>query len=156
MMHLRKFLWAQQIGHRHASKFANATEVVALEVGDHDQLGDLFRVRDQFIGEPAVALRIPVARPRALDRLGENLATLDPQEKFRGSGEDLPRARVEKRTAWRGAAREQMLEKRVRISLESGGKTLRDVDLIDVTRRDALVHSANRGLVVGALHARAP
>jgi hypothetical protein len=83
MMHLRKFFGPQQIGHGDAAEFAHPTEIVALEIRDHDELRDFLRIRNQFIRQAAVALGIAVAWAGAFDRLRENFASVDPQEQFR-------------------------------------------------------------------------
>ena len=47
----------QQFRHGHAAELADRAEVVALEVGDHDQLGDFLRRGEQIVGGFLVGVR---------------------------------------------------------------------------------------------------
>ena len=85
----------QKLGNPHAAVFAHLPEIVALEIGDHDQFRGLLRRGFQFLGAEPVTVRIGLARPRALDRAGEDLAVRHLQETLRRGGNDLRAAVVE-------------------------------------------------------------
>ena len=99
-----------------AAVFADLAEVVALEIGDHDQLGEFLRIGLELEGELLVAHRIAAARTRALDRARGDVPAADAQEKFRRGREHARVAEIEKRPARRRTAREQMLEEAIGIA----------------------------------------
>ncbi len=57
--------------------FAHAAEIVAPEIDEHDVLGALFRIGEEFGLEFAIFLIVAPARPRASERLVKRIATLD-------------------------------------------------------------------------------
>ena len=54
--------------------FANAAEIVAFQIGDHDQLGDFLGGSDEIVGIALIALRIRSPGTGALDRAGHDSA----------------------------------------------------------------------------------
>ena len=62
-MHVRVGLGDHVFVHRHAARLADASEIVALEVDQHDVLGAFLGMRDQFGGVAPILLgRCPGAR----------------------------------------------------------------------------------------------
>ena len=57
----------EELGDGDTAVFANAAEVVAFEVGDHDQLGDFLDGGDQVVGVALVALRVCPSGSGSLD-----------------------------------------------------------------------------------------
>ena len=64
---------ADEIGHLDGTEFADAAEVVAEEVSDHDQFGDFLGAGLEFVAELGVAGGIGMAGASALDGAGLNL-----------------------------------------------------------------------------------
>ena len=66
--------------HRHAAGLADAAEIVAFEIDQHDVLGAFLGMRHQLGGVAPILLGVPVARARAGDGPRRNLAALDAQQ----------------------------------------------------------------------------
>ena len=145
-MHLREMLEVRELRDGDAAVLADLAEVVALEVGDHDELGEFLRVGLELEGELGVEDGIAAARARALDRTRGDVPAADAQEQFRRGGQDAGVAEVEKGAAGRGTAGEQMLEEAVGIAVEVSGEFLREVDLVDVAGGDVLLRAGDDGL----------
>ena len=67
-MHVRVALDAHELIHAHAAGLADAPEIVALQIDEHDVLGALLRMGDQRRDLAPVGIGAAAARPRAGDR----------------------------------------------------------------------------------------
>ena len=95
-MHRRVRLDGAERRHAHGARQADAREVVAREVDDHDVLGAVLGVRREVGRERRVEQRVVVARPRALDRPRLAAAVgADAQERLGRRAHELPAAGVE-------------------------------------------------------------
>ena len=68
---------------RAATEIYPHAKIIAFEVSDHHQLGQLLRIGQKLEGKLLVAHRIATARTRSLDRARRDMPTPDAQEKFR-------------------------------------------------------------------------
>ena len=108
VMHVRIGLGDHVFVHRHAARLADAAEIVALEVDQHDVFGALLRMRHEFGGIAPILLGDAVARARAGDGPRRDLAARDAQQPFGRRRKDRPCRSIARwrRTApgWRGAS----------------------------------------------------
>ncbi len=67
-MDVLKALELQQLGYAHTAKITDPPEIIALEIGDHHQLGDFLGRGEEIVGVALVELLVLAARARAFDR----------------------------------------------------------------------------------------
>ena len=67
----------------HSARLAHFRQVVARQVNQHDVLGALFRIADEFFRKPAVFNLSIAAWPRTGNRVSEDLAVFHRHECFR-------------------------------------------------------------------------
>ena len=77
MHHVRVALERHVLRHAHGAEFADAAEVVAPEVHQHDVLGALLLVALQLFGQPQIVFFVRAARPRAGNRMRLGVPALD-------------------------------------------------------------------------------
>ena len=118
-----------------AAVFADLAEVVALEVGDHDELGEFLGVGQELEGELLVTHGIAAARARAFDRARGDVAAANAEEKLGRGGQDFGVTEIEEGTTGCGATGEEVLEEAVGVAIERRGEFLRQIDLVDVAWR---------------------
>ena len=74
----------EELGHAHRARRADARQIVAHQVDDHQVLGAILRALGQRLAQRGVVLGADAARPRALDRPRLDVAAaLDAQEALR-------------------------------------------------------------------------
>jgi len=136
----------EQVADADAAELRDATDVVAGEVHEHDVLGPLLRVGQQFVGEPPVVVGCAAAGPGAGERAVGDLAVLDPAHDLRrrphqrdvaGPDVEHERARVHHP---QGAVHVE------RAGAGLGPEPLAEHDLEDVAGVDVLDRSADRRL----------
>ena len=69
--------------HAHRAVFADAPEVVASEIDEHDVLGAFLLVALQLFGQPQILFVVRAARPRAGNRVRLHAPSLDTHEHLR-------------------------------------------------------------------------
>ena len=82
-MDLCKRLQLEHFGNLDAAELAGLAEIVAQQVGDHDELGDFLLGCLEFKRRAAVLVRIGETRAGALDRAGLDAAAGDLQKRLR-------------------------------------------------------------------------
>jgi hypothetical protein len=86
--HLREAFHPPQLGHGDAAKLADLAEVVALEIGDHEQLGALFGGGGELAHGGGIAFGIAdETRARAFDRTRGDAGTVHAQKQLGRGGE---------------------------------------------------------------------
>ena len=75
-------------GTRTDAVLADAAEVVAPEIDQHDVLGALLLVALQLLGQAQILLLVPPARPRAGDRMRLDAPPFDAHEHLRRRADD--------------------------------------------------------------------
>ena len=141
MMDLREGLQFAQRGDMHAAVVADLTEIVALEVGDHDQFGALFRRGQQLAGHGGI---IATTRARSFDRTGENPSPVDTQEAFRRNAQNGRVAKLQKAGIRRGTDGAQTRIKKRGILRPWGRKRVGEIDLINIAGRDVFLRAVNK------------
>src|ERR1041385_5344807 len=133
---------------------ADAPEIVAAEVDEHEVLGALFRVDEKALLELEVGLARGAARQRAGDgaRLHvvagdahQHLRRRADQRALRGAQQEHVRRRIDR--AQRAVERQRVLR------IERRGPTLRQHDLEDLAGDDPLLRSAPHAQKRRAIHA---
>ena len=79
----------------HGARLGDATDVVATEVDEHDVLGDLLLVVQQFVFEFQVLGLVHAARPRAGDRPVAHQPVVHAHQHLGRRADDLDLARVQ-------------------------------------------------------------
>ena len=131
---------------------ADAGQVVAQQVDDHDVLGAILAAFAQRLRLQHVDQRIVEARPRALDRARLDARALDAQKPLRRGRRDDEVQMVEKGRERRriDAAQPAVEAEMIEILRQRRFETLRQIGLEDVARENALDHARHRPLVAGA------
>ena len=86
------------VGDRHAADLGDAADVVAAEIEQHQVLGALLRVGEQFVFQRLVLVRGFAARARAGDRADRDGAAAHAHQDFRARARDREAAEVEEDT----------------------------------------------------------
>ena len=66
---------SDEVGNLDGTEFADAAEVVAEEIGDHDEFGNFLGAGLEFVAELGVAGGVGVSRSGAFDGTGLDLGT---------------------------------------------------------------------------------
>ncbi len=77
--------------HGHGAVLADAAQVVAAQVHQHDVLGALLGIGQQFVGEVAILLGLLAAPACAGDRVQRGDAVLEPHMHLRAGADDAQR-----------------------------------------------------------------
>ena len=137
------------VGHAHAAVFADAAQVVAAEIDEHDVLGALFLVALQLVGEALIFFLGASARPRAGDRMRHRMAAFDAHQHLGRGADDGPAAHADEEHVGRRIDVAQRAIHRERVDAHSAREALRQHDLVDVARGDVLFRLADDGLERG-------
>ena len=138
----RWWTWARRfqlkhLGNHDASEFTDLPEIVAQQIGDHHQFGDLLGGGLEFERRAAVVVGIRESRPGALDRTRLNAMSGDFQERFRRGAEDFPPVKREPGGHRRGRSiPERFVEWKQRAAGHPGGERLGQIGLIDIAGFD--------------------
>ena len=141
MMHLREGLQLAKCGDMHAAIVADLTEIVALEIGDHDQFGAFFR-RGQQLANRSLIVR--AARTCSFDRTRENPSSVDTQEAFRRSAQNRRVTELQKAGIRGGTGGAQTRIKKRGIRRPRGRKRVGEVDLINISGRDVFLRADHK------------
>ena len=139
-----EFLELEELGDVDGAVVADLAEVVAEEVGDHDELGDFFGGGDEIVGGAFVVVGVGEAWSCAFDGAGLDGASGDAEEALGGGGEDLlgmaELGEVEEGGVGGGGGAADLGVELVDIGLrgEGGGEALGEVDLVDVAGGDVV------------------
>lgn len=137
-----------EFGDLDAAEFADLTEVVALEVGDHEELGAFFGGGEQIGAGGGVAGGIlGKAGAGAFDGAGDDAAVAEAEEEFGGGGKDLGAVEVEVGGVWGGGdgAEVEVAGEGVGVGRPGGAPGVGEVDLIDVTGGDVIFGGLDAG-----------
>ena len=150
MEHLLETFQLQEVRDPHTAEFADLSQIVAQEVGDHEQFGALFFAADQIDRRALVGFRLVEAGPGAFDRTGADVPPAHFEKRFRRGGNDLAAAKVEECGVGRGAGRAEAQGERqgVRPLRPWGAEPVGEVDLIDIPGGDVILGPAHEGLIV--------
>ena len=122
----------------HGANLTDPTQIVSLQVHDHDMLGALLGIVTQVANDARIILYRHPARAGPLDRAGRDPIPLHQQEPFRGVGQHMEGTTVKVRPEGRGEAGPKAPVEGPGVAQKVSGEALRDVGLINVTRRDVL------------------
>ncbi len=129
MMHKLVRLQPAQGRHVHRAIAANAAQVIAQQVHNHDVFRAVLGARQEFAHQPCILGRIRNARPRPLDRPGFHLALLDANKALgRGAGNHKVTQVLVSRKGRRVTSAQPEI-KRERRQLRGINKALGNVDL---------------------------
>src|SRR5262249_17295769 len=133
----------------------DAADVIAAEIDEHDVLGALLRIGQQFGGEAFVLLLATAARARAGQGADRRLVALDADHDFRRRTDQAqrPRLQIEQERTRIDDAQGPVNVERPRSRL--GLQALAEDDLEDVAGVDVLFATLDGGLEGGALEVRA-
>ncbi len=151
----RVLLQRAQLVDTHGAGPADAPEVVALQIDDHQELGPVFFALQKLLGQRGVLRLGEPARTRSLDRSRHQPSTSQLQKKLRRGARDLLLGEVEKRAVWSRRARTQPPVELDRRARQIARETLGQVNLVHVARRDVLAHALHRRLKLRAGEIRA-
>ena len=154
MEDLLEALQLQQLGHGDAAVFADDAEVVALEVGDHHQLGDFLWRSEEVVGRLFVRRRFRAPRAGAFDRAGADRSSAHFQEGLRRGGKDRASIQLDECRARSGRVVAQGFVECPRISAPRRGEAVREIYLIDVPLRDVILSPRDHGAELLALDRR--
>ena len=73
---------SDEFGNLDRTEFAHFAEIIAQEIGDHDEFGHFLGTRLEFVSELGVASGICGAWPGAFDGPGLDVRAAEPKEKF--------------------------------------------------------------------------
>ncbi len=139
-------LEAQEVGHAHAAVFADAPEIVAFQVGDHDEFGDFFGRGEQLVGGAFVAVGFRSPRAGAFDGTGDRVAAAEAQKSLRRSGEDGGAVEIEVSRVGSGRVVAKRFVERPSVAGKVGRKAVSEADLIDVACSDVVLGATNHRL----------
>src|SRR5215831_13990421 len=139
MHHMRIALYSEEFLDFDGAVFANATEIIAAKVHEHDVLGALLFAREHFAFEALVFGFVFAAPPRARDGAIEDVSSLDFDEHFRRTANDSHIVELKIEQIGRGIERAQLAINLKRIGLGFDGKTLAENDLKNVASADVLL-----------------
>jgi hypothetical protein len=132
-----------QLGPPHAALLADAREIIALEVDDHQVLGGVLRRREQFLA--------PTEGPRPLDGHRPDAVPAPREEQLRRRRDDCPAVALEHPP---GGVAERELARLCQVAQPGGERARRpgkrraevldEVDLVDVAARDRGTHRLHR------------
>ncbi len=154
MHHVRVALERHEFVDLDASAGADAAEVVALEIEEHDVLGPLLRVGEKFLLESSVPVCREAARPGAGDRSCFGQPAVERDEALRRRRDDLGEGRAQVAGERGGVDLAQPAEE-----IDAAAGPLRveaagEVGLVDVAGGDVLLGPPDDFLEVFALHHR--
>ena len=129
----------EAVGHLHRADLGDAADVVAAEIEQHQMLGALLRIGEQFRAERGVLLGRLAAPARAGDRADRHLALAHAHQDFRARDDDLEAAEIEEAEIGRRIDAPQRAIERERRQIEAAGEALRQHDLERVARDDVLL-----------------
>ena len=135
----------EAVGHLDRADLGDAADVVAAEVEQHQMLGALLRIGEQFGGERLILGRRLAARPRAGDRADAHLAVAHADQDFRARDDDLEAAEVEEAEIGRGIDPPQRAIERKGRQVEAAGEALRQHDLEGVAGDDIVLRLGDHG-----------
>ena len=133
---------------------ADAAEVVAAEVDEHDVLGALLLVGEQLLGDPLVVRERRAARARAGDRPRRDVAARDRQHRLGRGARDLEVQEVQEVHVRARVDDAQPAVDRERVDVEVGRPALRRHDLERVAGVDVLDDPRDVRLELLARHVR--
>lgn len=144
--------------HPHAVRLADAREIVAQQIDDHDVLGPLLGVGLEGFAEARIGLRVGDPADRPLDRPGLDRPSVQLQEALGAAGGDVQALEGEIGPEGRrvGGAQAPVEGERIEARRQRRLEALGDVGLIDVAGPDVVAHPLHRRLVGGAGEVRAP
>ena len=137
-----------EFGDLDAAVGANLTEVVALEVGDHEELGAFLGGGEEVGAGGGVASGVVgEAGAGAFDGAGDDAAVAEAEEEFGGGGEDLGAVEVEVGGVGGGGdgAEVEVAVEGVGVRGPIGMPGVGEVDLVDVASSDVVFGGADTG-----------
>ena len=136
MHDVRVALDVHQRRHLHGPGHADAAEVVACEIDEHDVLGALLFGRLQLVGHLLLVRRIAAAAARAGDRMRLDDAVLDADQHLRRRADDVHVAEFEIVHVRRRIDRPKRAIHLERMRIGLAREALRHLDLIRVAARN--------------------
>ena len=136
-------LEAEHFGDLDAAELAHLAEVVAEQVGDHDELGDFLGGGLEFVSGAAVLVGIGKPRAGALDGAGLDAAAGNFQEGLGRRTEDFAAVELEVGGHRRGRGVAQRFVEGEEIAGDGGGERLGEICLIDVAGGDPFLDAGD-------------
>ena len=133
---------------------ADAAEIVAAKIDEHDVLGTLFFTGEQLLFQALIFGFVFAARLGAGDGAVENIAAAHPHEHFRGTAHNRDIVHLQKKEIGRRVQGTQLAVnfKRLRFCLR--GKALAEDNLENISCADVLLGFADGSKVFGAAKIR--
>src|SRR6266516_2660620 len=130
-----------------AANFGDPPDIVAAEIEQHEMLGALLGIGEEFGFECLILARRCATWPGAGDRTDRHDATGGLHHDFRTGSGDCETAEIEKIKIWRWIDAAQSAIKRKRRQRERQRETLRQYDLKNVSGGDILLSAHHHALV---------
>ena len=137
------------LGRFHRADLRHPASVVAAQIQEHQMLGQLFRVGQQFGLERAILFRRFSPWPGPGNRPDGDFAIEDPHQNFRAGPDHLKTTEVEKEHERRRVGAAQTAVQRKRRQGEFLAPALRRHDLKYVARADIFLGRLDRGEILG-------
>ena len=134
----------EALAHLDAAGLAHVADVVAAQVDQHQVLGALLGVGQQFRLQGQVLGRRRTARARARDRAHRHLAALQPHQDLRRRAHHLGAAGIEEVHVGRGIHRPQRAVHVHRSGIERHAHALRQHHLEGIARGDVVLGARDR------------
>ena len=153
-----EFFELEHVGDLHGAVFTNLAEIVAEEVGDHDELGSFFFGTLEFEGRFGVEFGVGEAGAGAFDGAGFDFATGEAEEGLGRGREDFAAIKVEVGGGGGGGGvAEALVEREESAGCFAGSaEASREVDLVDVSRCDVVLGFENSGDEFGLVERGGP
>ncbi len=148
--HVRVALDGHEVDHLDRAGLADPAEVVAAEVDQHQVLGALLGVGEEFLGERLVLLRGGPAVPGAGDGVDHRAPVLDLDQRLRGGADDVEAVEAEEVHVRRGVGGPQHPVDVQGTGRAGGLEALGGHDLEGLARPDALLDVLHGPPEVGA------
>src|SRR5207249_12328279 len=149
MHHMGVALDGEQLFGLHRAVIADAPEIVASKIDEHDVLGALLFAGKHFLFEALVLGFILSAPTRARDRAVKDVASLNFDEHFRRTADDRDVVQLQVEKIGRRIQRAQLTINLERLGLRFGGEALAEYKLKNVAGADVLLRLLNSGQVFG-------
>ena len=158
VVNVLQFFKLEHVGDLDRAEFADLAEVVAEEVGDHDELGAFLFGILEVEGGLGVEFGISEAGAGSFDGAGLDLPAGETQKGFGRGREDFASTEVKVGGGGSGGGVAELLVKRKEPlgSVAFRAETSRKVHLVDVTGGDVFLNGFNSGEEIGAFQGIPP
>ncbi len=138
MHHVRVALDHHQLVDAHRPGPAHRAQIVAREIDQHHVLRALFRIGEQFLGDPSVAFVVAAARPGAGERTDARGRAVEPHQELRRRAEHRAPVVLDEEHVRRRISRADLAVEVERRAGESAREPYADLQLIRLAVADEL------------------